>query len=613
MTVADLHAIAVLGQRPARAVSDDYRGDIATPAGVRVGGSITGNIDFAGDTDWFRVALTAGYTYLFLLQGFNSGHGTLPDTFLTLGDSAGGLVASDDGAGLESGITYTPTASGTYYLSVAGDAGALGTYQLLADVVGGPDDYAGDTSTTGQVGVGGSVTGNIDFLEDRDWFRVTLAAGYTYRFDLQGRSSGHGTLPDPILSLRNSLGGTLASDEDSGIGPDAQITYTAISSGTYYLSASGGTISTGASTGTYLLSVSETTFSGLVAIGDAAISEGNGGTRLLTFTVTRSGGTAAFTVDYATADGTATAGQDYVAASGTLQFGATETTKTVSVTINGDTTVEPNEYFYVNLSNATSGAAIGDGQGVGTILNDDATPFDAAALRLAAFSYGAGGWVSQDTYPRRLADVTGDGRADIVGFAEDGAYVALATGGGNFAAPILGSANFGVSSAAGGWISQDTYPRELADVTGDGKADIVGFGAAGAYVAAAVGGGNFAAPIPGLANFGAGAAGGGWYSDDRYPRALADVNGDGRADIVGFAEDGAYVALATGGGNFAAPILGSANFGVSSAAGGWTGQDTFPRLLADIDGDGKADIAGFGYGGVAVALSHDTLAALAAP
>src|SRR3954451_1222157 len=109
-----------------------------------------------------------------------------------------------------------------------------------------------------------------------------------------------------------------------------------------------------------------------VSIGDASTAEGNSGTKTLTFTVTRSGGTAAFSVDYTAANGTATAGQDYVAGSGKLPFDANETTKTISITINGDTMVEPDEYFSVNLSNATNGATIDDNQGIGAIKNDDA-------------------------------------------------------------------------------------------------------------------------------------------------------------------------------------------------------------------------------------------------
>src|SRR5262249_21301403 len=77
------------------------------------------------------------------------------------------------------------------------------------------------------------------------------------------------------------------------------------------------------------------------------------------------------TVDFATADGTATvAGADYASTTGTVSFGAGETSKTVSVTVNGDTLAEPDETFLVNLSNPVGGT-IADGQATGTITNDD--------------------------------------------------------------------------------------------------------------------------------------------------------------------------------------------------------------------------------------------------
>jgi hypothetical protein len=84
-------------------------------------------------------------------------------------------------------------------------------------------------------------------------------------------------------------------------------------------------------------------------------------------------------VDFATADGTATvADSDYIAASDTLTFGPGETEKTVTVRVKGDRTAEPDETFFVNLTNATGGATILDTQGVGTILNDDGDPLMAS-------------------------------------------------------------------------------------------------------------------------------------------------------------------------------------------------------------------------------------------
>src|SRR5262245_54760316 len=190
----------------------------------------------------------------------------------------------------------------------------------------------------------------------------------------------------------------------------------------------------------------------------------------------------------------------------------------------------------------------------------------------------AGGWSNDNTYPRELADVNGDGKADIVGFGAAGVYVSLATTGGHFAAPTFELAAFGAN--AGGWSSDNTYPRALADVNGDGMADIVGFSSGGVFESLATLGGHFAAPTFELAAFGANA--GGWSSNDTYPRALADVNGDGMADIVGFGADGVYESLATGAGHFAMPTFELAAFGTN--AGGWASQHLSPRELADVNG-----------------------------
>jgi hypothetical protein len=219
------------------------------------------------------------------------------------------------------------------------------------------------------------------------------------------------------------------------------------------------------------------------------------------------------------------------------------------------------------------------------------------AFELAAFGVDAGGWSSDNTYPRKLADVNADGRADIIGFSSAGVYESLATAGGHFAAPTFELAAFGAN--AGGWSSDDTYPRELADVSGDGRADIVGFSSAGVYVSLATGNGDFMAPTFELPAFGVSA--GGWSSDNMFPRELADVNGDGRADIVGFSSAGVYVSLATGGGHFAAQTFELAAFGTN--AGGWSSDNTYPRKLADVSGDGMADIVGFGADGVYVSLA----------
>jgi len=109
-----------------------------------------------------------------------------------------------------------------------------------------------------------------------------------------------------------------------------------------------------------------------IAIADASTSEGNSGSKQLNFTVSLSqAASSAVTFDIATANGTATAGSDYLAASQAgRSIAAGATSASFAVTINGDTAVEPNETFAVNLSNV-SGATVADGQATGTINNDD--------------------------------------------------------------------------------------------------------------------------------------------------------------------------------------------------------------------------------------------------
>jgi subtilisin family serine protease len=109
-----------------------------------------------------------------------------------------------------------------------------------------------------------------------------------------------------------------------------------------------------------------------LSISDVSLTEGNSGTKIFAFTVTLTpNSTGTVTVRYATANGTATtSNRDYSSTSGTLSFNAGATSKTVNVSVRGDTRRENNETFYLNLSSA-SGASFADSQGLGTIVNDD--------------------------------------------------------------------------------------------------------------------------------------------------------------------------------------------------------------------------------------------------
>lgn len=136
-----------------------------------------------------------------------------------------------------------------------------------------------------------------------------------------------------------------------------------------------------------------------------------------------------------------------------------------------------------------------------------------------------------------------------------------------------------------GWSEQHT-PRVTGDLNGDLIEDLVGFGNAGTYVSYGRFGGGFSAPTLKVADFG---SYDGWKIG-HHVRTLADANGDGTADIVGFGYSGTYVALTQRDGSVSAASLWLREFGNND---GWT-VDLYPRVLADVNGDNRADVVGFG-------------------
>ena len=224
------------------------------------------------------------------------------------------------------------------------------------------------------------------------------------------------------------------------------------------------------------------------------------------------------------------------------------------------------------------------------------------AKKLAANSFlHSQGWNSFDLYPRQVADVNGDGRADIVGFGYDNVVVALGQSNGTFSSTITAK-NDHFTESQGGWNSFDQYPRKVADVNGDGRADIVGFGYDNVVVSLGQSNGTFGSTII-AKNDHFTESQGGWNSFDQYPRQVADVNGDGRADIVGFGYDNVVVSLGQSNGTFGSTII-AKNDHFTESQGGWNSFDQYPRQVADVNGDGRADIVGFGYDNVVVALGQ---------
>ncbi|WP_019500309.1 beta strand repeat-containing protein [Pseudanabaena sp. PCC 6802] len=153
---------------------------------------------------------------------------------------------------------------------------------------------------------------------------------------------------------------------DTTVEPDENFTVTLSNQ-------SGANITTATATGTI-----QNDDAGLAISADASATqtEGNSGTKAFTFTVNRTGdasgtASAAWTVAGSGANPANATDFGGTFPTGTVNFAANETSKTITVNVSGDTTVEPNENFTVTLSNP-SGANITTATATGTIQNDDA-------------------------------------------------------------------------------------------------------------------------------------------------------------------------------------------------------------------------------------------------
>jgi uncharacterized protein len=134
---------------------------------------------------------------------------------------------------------------------------------------------------------------------------------------------------------------------------------------------------------------------GTLAINNVTLAEGSSGTTAFTFIVTRSGGSegtvgATWTLNLpggANADAADfDAGQSLT---GSVSFADGDTSETITVQVQGDSLVEPDEGFTITLSSPTGGATIADDTGAGTITNDDSPPI--ASIADAAVAEGDDG------------------------------------------------------------------------------------------------------------------------------------------------------------------------------------------------------------------------------
>ncbi|MES2346143.1 MAG: pre-peptidase C-terminal domain-containing protein [Pseudomonadota bacterium] len=228
-------------QRPytiaATALIDEYGNTIATAAPAVLGKQIAGSLQIPGDKDVFSLDLAAGTTYLVSLAPTQR-PGAAPHWTLT--DAKGNAVDSDPVTGTKD-QSFTVGAAGKYYLSVAIPNTDAGTdwdigYGLKVSAVA--DDFGAAIASAGKLAIGATVAGKLEAGGgDSDWFAVTLDAGATYAFSVNGtlQQLYGGSATDAPLRLLDASGKQLASaDHANGIGTPP-LYYTAAAKGTYYV------------------------------------------------------------------------------------------------------------------------------------------------------------------------------------------------------------------------------------------------------------------------------------------------------------------------------------------------------------------------------------------
>ncbi len=191
-----------------------------------------------------------------------------------------------------------------------------------------------------------------------------------------------------------------------------------------------------------------------------------------------------------------------------------------------------------------------------------------------------------DHEPIAVADVNGDGRADLVTFFASGDIVTYhGQTNGTFAVPIT---SFGGAMNSARWDRSGHYFLDVADVTGDGRADLVTNHSNGnAYVFPGQSNGGFGG---GVSSFGGSLDSGLTDTVGHEPIGVADVTGDGRADLVTFYSPTKEIVTYPGQSN------GGFGYGTHSFTGTTLNSSLFDKggwelsTLLDVNGDGYTDL-----------------------
>ena len=259
---------------------DSVPGDISSTVDVALSTSLVGELETGTDEDWYRLFLSSGDQITLDLVG--SGVTPVQDTYLTIYDDTGRHLASDDngGDGPNSRLTFSATASGTYFVAATSATSSdVGGYTLTAETPATPiDTVPGDVSSTAPLFTGEDLFGTLETSEDVDWYVFSMIAGESVLIDLIG--AGASPLAYPEVSINDAAGNQLAVDmvtgyEPAGTKTSARLSFTAPTTGNYWVGVESVYSEFAAYDGSYTLAVtSETVGVGSTTGTNASIAVG---------------------------------------------------------------------------------------------------------------------------------------------------------------------------------------------------------------------------------------------------------------------------------------------------------------------------------------------------
>ncbi len=214
-------------------MSDDFSSNTLSTGVLAAGAKTAATFDNPFDSDWFKITLTAGQTYLFSLDDMGSANALIfPYLSLSLYDKLGKLIDTERPAPHTSApvLQFSPLVSGDYFIAAELFDGRLASASYVINaVVQGADDFPSDASTTGVLAPGGQVQGQFDVVGDRDWFSFTAEPGQHYVFS---GASGAGLVPVYNVRVFDPASGAYATQS-------INTPFEPAIGGTYYVSAEG--------------------------------------------------------------------------------------------------------------------------------------------------------------------------------------------------------------------------------------------------------------------------------------------------------------------------------------------------------------------------------------